>query len=92
MLGVLLLLDRQFFTPRIMPERPRMKFGDSITDDTSPLAQTLSLLQQAQAVSTETKVRLLHPDWDATAVHAEVDCILVETGQAVPDRCKPGSF
>ncbi|WP_149184507.1 phage portal protein [Streptomyces sp. TRM49041] len=85
MLYVLLLLDRALFTPRIVPERPRVVFGDSITEDTSSLAQTLSLLQQAQAVSTETKVRMLHPEWDAADVQAEVKRILVETGAAVPD-------
>ncbi|GAA1928001.1 hypothetical protein GCM10009753_72150 [Streptantibioticus ferralitis] len=45
----------------------------------------MSLLQQAQAVSTDTKVRVLHPDRDDTDVRAEVERILTETGQALPD-------
>ncbi|MGW8988622.1 phage portal protein [Streptomyces zhihengii] len=92
MLLVLLLLDRQFFTPRIVPERPRVIFGDAITEDTSSLAQTLALLQQAQAVSAETRVRMLHPEWDATAVHAEVARIGIESGTAVPDPMQSGQL
>jgi len=30
-------------------------------------------------------VKILHPDWDDTAVKAEVAAILAETGAAVPD-------
>ncbi|WP_435610820.1 phage portal protein [Streptomyces sp. C10-9-1] len=92
MLYVLLLLDRTLFTPRIVPERPRVSFGDSITEDVSSVAQTLSLLQQAQAVSAETRVQMLHPEWDATAVQAEVNRILMETGAAVPDPIQAGQL
>ncbi|MFG2987371.1 hypothetical protein ACGFYQ_40145 [Streptomyces sp. NPDC048258] len=65
MLLVMLLLDRQFFTPRIVPERPTIAFGDSVSEDASSLAQTLSLLQQAQAVSVLTNVHMPH---DSAAV------------------------
>ncbi|MFE9253929.1 phage portal protein [Streptomyces sp. NPDC006879] len=92
MLYVLLLLDSALFTPRIVPERPRVAFGDSITEDASSLAQTLTLLQQAQTVSTETRVRMLHPEWDAADVQAEVDRILTETGAAVPDPMQRGAL
>ncbi|WP_066931414.1 phage portal protein [Streptomyces sp. NBRC 110611] len=92
MLHVLLMLDRALFTPSVVPERPRVVFGDSVSEDPQSVAQTLSLLQQAQAVSTDTKVRLLHPDWDDTAVQAEVDRILAETGQAVPDPMQAGTL
>lgn len=92
MLYVLLLIDRALFTPRIVPERPNVTFGDSITEDASSLGQTLTLLQQAQAVSTETKVRMLHPEWEATAVQAEVDRILTETGAAMPDPMQAGAL
>lgn len=64
--------------------------GDSVSEDPARTTQTLSLLQQAQAVSTDTKVRALHPDWDDTAVQAEVDRILTETGQSVPDPMQSG--
>ncbi|MEV5567571.1 phage portal protein [Streptomyces sp. NPDC052196] len=92
MLLVMLRLDRTLFTPGLMPERPRVTFGDSVSEDSASTAQTLSLLQQAQAVSTDTKVRTLHPDWDDTAVQEEVDRILTETGQAVPDPMQAGTL
>ncbi|MET3984207.1 phage portal protein [Streptomyces sp. PvR034] len=92
MLFVMLRLDRVFFTPGIVPERPTIAFGDSIREDTSSLAQTLSLLQQAQAVSVLTKVSMLHPEWDSTAVQEEVARILTETGQVVPDPMQAGAL
>ncbi|WP_369377645.1 phage portal protein [Streptomyces sp. cg36] len=92
MLLVMLRLDRALFTPGLVPERPRVTFGDSVSEDPASTAQTLSLLQQAQAVSTDTKVRALHPDWDDTAVREEVDRILTETGQAAPDPMQLGAL
>ncbi|MEU5330907.1 phage portal protein [Streptomyces parvus] len=92
MLYVVLLLDRRLFTPALVAERPRIAFGDSVSEDASSLAQTLSLLHQAQSVSAETRVRILHPEWDETAVRAEVDRILAETGQAVPDPMQAGAL
>ncbi|NGO47044.1 IS3 family transposase [Streptomyces ureilyticus] len=48
-------------------------------------ATTLDLLNRAGAVSTATKVKILHPEWDDTAVRAEVRAILTETGADAPD-------
>ncbi|MET7616971.1 phage portal protein [Streptomyces sp. NPDC005408] len=87
-----LMLDRRLFTPSLVVERPRVVFGDSVSEDPTSVAQTLSLLTQAQAVSVDTRVRILHPDWDDTAVQAEVDRILTETGQAVPDPMQAGTL
>lgn len=84
-LFVMLRLDRALFTPSLVVDRPRIVFGDAVSEDPQSVAQTLSLLQQAQAVSTDTKVRALHPDWDDTAVAEEVARIHAETGQAAPD-------
>ncbi|WEB44024.1 phage portal protein [Streptomyces yunnanensis] len=92
MLHVMLRLDRALYTPALTPERPVIVYGDSVSEDPQTVAQTLSLLQQAQAVSTDTKVRLLHPDWDDDTVRAEVDRILAETGQAVPDPMQAGAL
>ncbi|MFI0737863.1 phage portal protein [Streptomyces sp. NPDC021100] len=92
MLHVVLLLDQRMFTPGITPERPRTVFGDTVAEDVATLAQTLSLFQQAQAVSVDTKVRMIHPEWDEAAVQAEVGRILTETGQAVPDPMQAGAL
>ncbi|MEF3114495.1 phage portal protein [Streptomyces chrestomyceticus] len=90
MLLVMLQLDRSLYTPALTPERPTITFGDSVSEDPQSVAQTLSLLQQAQAVSTDTKVRTLHPHWDDVAVQDEVERILTETGQAMPDPMQLG--
>lgn len=91
-LHVQLMLDRVLFSRGIVPERPRVTFGAAVSDDPTSVAQTLSLLTQAQAASVDTRVRILHPDWDDERVQIEVDRILVETGQAVPDPMQSGSL
>ncbi|WP_432110794.1 phage portal protein [Streptomyces sp. YPW6] len=91
-LHVALMLDRRLFTPSLVVERPRIAFGDGVSEDPTSVAQTLSLLTQAQAVSVDTRVRMLHPDWDDDAVRVEVDRILVETGAAVPDPMQAGAL
>ncbi|WP_030271210.1 phage portal protein [Streptomyces sp. NRRL B-24484] len=84
-LGTLLQLDRALGFSTVTPERPRVAVGPAVAEDPTSTAQTLSLLAQAQAVSTETKVRILHPEWDRNAVAAEVQRIHAETGLAIAD-------
>ena len=43
------------------------------------------LLNRAGAVSTATKVKILHPEWKDEEVQAEVAAILAETGAGAPD-------
>ncbi|MEV2203746.1 phage portal protein [Streptomyces fradiae] len=90
MCHVLLLLDAAHFGARIMPDRPRVEFGDGVAESEQATATTLDLLARAGAVSTATKVKILHPEWDDTAVQAEVAAILAETGAGAPDPV--GSF
>ncbi|MBP0456243.1 phage portal protein [Streptomyces montanisoli] len=84
MLHVLLLVDSAQFTPGLKPERPRVEFGNGVADSEQQTATTLDLLNRAGAVSTATKVKTLHPDWDDTATQAEVAAILAETGAGAP--------
>lgn len=90
MLHAMLLLDRRLFTPGLVVERPRVGFAPAVSEEPASVAQTLALLSQAEAISTDTKVRRLHPEWDETAVREEVDRILAETGAAVPDPMQTG--
>jgi hypothetical protein len=92
MLHVALMLDRQLFRSSLVPERPHVQFGDAVSEDPTTVAQTLSLLAQAQAVSTETRVRILHPEWDDTAITAEVERIQQESGTSVPDPMQAGTL
>ncbi|MER7726398.1 phage capsid protein [Streptomyces sp. NPDC096323] len=73
------------FTARITPERPTVEFRLGATESEQSKATTLELLTRAQAVSTATKVKALHPEWDDTAVQAEVAAILAETDIGAPD-------
>jgi A118 family predicted phage portal protein len=72
-------------------ERPDVVFQDSVQDDIKTLAETAALLQQAEAVSTEVKVAMLHPDWDETAQKEEVARIQKETGRLVEDPLTLGA-
>ncbi|MFF7315108.1 hypothetical protein [Streptomyces sp. NPDC008137] len=54
-----------------------------MSKEPTSVAQTLSLLQQAEAVSVDTKVRIQHPDW--TTLRAEVNRILTHSSAAMPD-------
>ncbi|NIL64318.1 phage capsid protein [Salinispora arenicola] len=54
------------------PVRPNVEFGDSVSESPETVARTLQLIEAAQAASADTKVRMLHPDWDDTQVRAEV--------------------
>lgn len=85
MLGVMLQLDAAVFGSGVKPERPRVEFGDGVAESEQQTATTLDLLARAGAVSTHTKVKILHPEWDDTAVRAEVAAILAETGAGAPD-------
>lgn len=72
----MLTVDQAVFrTPGLTLDRPDVAFGDSVQDSQLALAQTAAMLEQAKAASTETKVRMLHPDWDEDAVDQEVAAI-----------------
>ncbi|RMB83656.1 phage portal protein [Streptomyces shenzhenensis] len=84
-LHVQLLLDRALFGSRVTPQRPTVEFGSGVAESMQSVGTTLDLLARAGAVSTATKVKVLHPEWDDTAVKAEVALILAETGASAPD-------
>jgi len=85
----LLALDRAQFTPGLTVERPTVEFRP-VSESMQSRATTLDMLNRAEAISTETKVRWLHPDWDDTAVNAEVARILAEKDAPAADPV--GSF
>ncbi|MBT2381984.1 phage capsid protein [Streptomyces sp. ISL-111] len=84
-LHAVLELDAAQFGSRAPAERPRVEFPDGVADSPMDTATTLELLNRAMAVSTATRVKILHPEWDDTAVKAEAAAILRETGTAAPD-------
>jgi hypothetical protein len=76
------------------PVRPGLDFGDSVSEDPKALADTAYVLYQAKAASTDTLVRLVHPDWDDDQVAAEVQKILDDQAAMVtvtdPNTFDPG--
>jgi A118 family predicted phage portal protein len=86
-----LQLDRALGLSTVTPERPQIKFGDSVSEDPKATAETIELYARAQAISTETKVRMRDPELDDTAVREEVERILKETGQLVADPVMTGA-
>jgi uncharacterized NAD-dependent epimerase/dehydratase family protein len=67
-----------------------VEFEDSVQEDPLTLANTADVLRRAQAASTDTLVRMAHPEWDDTMVAAEVERIQQETGMAVEDPMQAG--
>lgn len=88
---VVLQLDRFLGFSPVEGERPRIELADSVSEDMQTTATTLELLARAQAASAETRVRILNPDWDDTAVKEETERILKETGALVADPTMTGA-
>lgn len=69
---------------------PEVRFPPKVQEDTLELAQTAQMLKNAEAASVETRVRLVHPEWDGDTVNAEVDKIMAESTLADPTTLRPG--
>lgn len=88
----LLAVDQYAFGGGAVPQRPTVEFQDSVQEDPLSLANTADVLRRAQAASTDTLVRMAHPEWDDDQVAAEVDRIRQEQGMAVPDPMQTGAL
>lgn len=76
----LLAVDAALFGQDVEPEKPAITFADSISEAPEVTARTVQLLETARAISTETKVRMVHPDWEKEEIDAEVKRITDEQG------------
>jgi hypothetical protein len=76
--GVLLEIDRAVFGTSTTPAQPHVEFPDIVSPDPTDVANQLSLLSAAGAVSTYEKVRRLNPDWTDEQVSDEVTRIREE--------------
>lgn len=61
-----------------------IEFADGVQESAMELAQTGSALRTAQAASTHTLVKMIHPDWDQNEVDEEVERINRESGVGEP--------
>lgn len=83
-LTVMLQLDRAIYhTPDIHDvDRVQVTFPDVLTSDIATVASAVNLLHTAQAASTETLVKMQHPEWSAKQIQEEVDRCMQEYGIA----------
>lgn len=77
-LGTVLRLDRGVFGTTASPEAPVIEWPT--VDESADTARTLNLLAVSQSASLQTRVAMLHPQWSAEQVDAEVDVIRDEQG------------
>lgn len=66
-----------------------VQWADDSQPDPESLARTAELLNRAEAVSVDTKVRMLHPDWSEEEIAAEVQKIQDESGSTMPNIGPP---
>lgn len=64
---------------RVTPGDFRVTFSDTVQDSALSLSQTVLALRNAEAASTETRVKMVNPDWSDEDVQAEVAKIMGET-------------
>lgn len=74
------------------PSTVDVEFAEEAKVDPATTAQTVNLWAQAQAASTMTMVREIHPDWSEDDVIAEVARIQGERGQPAPDPTMIGAL
>lgn len=65
--------------------RPRVEIKDGLPDDETATAQTVELIARAGAASTDTLVKMLHPEWEQPDVDAEVQRIRDDSAVTIPD-------
>ena len=76
----MIALDAKAFTPSIKPDAPiTVAFADNTQPDTRTIADILQQVSAAGAASTQTKVQILHPDWDQEKIDEEVVRIMDES-------------
>lgn len=82
-LGKFLAVDVALFAGKYPVETPDVIFNDGVQETQLTLAQTALALFQSESASTETRVALLHPDWEDDDIQDEVTKINAEK-PAVP--------
>lgn len=91
-LELVLRVDVELLGHRGVVFRPEVEFADSLPDDPTEAAESVRTLFMAESASVDTRVRLLHPDWDEDRVDEEVRRIQEEQGIMIaspelpPDR------
>lgn len=56
-------------------EVPNLEWPDGVSVDELTMANTVQILDAARAISTRTKVQMVHPQWDSDQVDEEIELI-----------------
>lgn len=59
-------------------------FSDGISNNMSEVSNSVKTLSDAKAISTDTKVRMVHPEWTDEQVEQEVERILNDESSGMP--------
>ncbi|MEV0379797.1 phage portal protein [Nonomuraea sp. NPDC050643] len=86
----MLAVDHAVFGTKVVAERATVEWPDGVMPDPESMGRTLDMLNRAQAVSLDTKVRWVHPDWDDVQIQAEKEKLRDELGLNVPDPATLG--
>lgn len=77
-------------TPGLAPENVQIQFPDYDAPTIVDLAQTVKVLRDAQAVSNQTALALVHPDWTPDQISEELDRIREDKATITsPDMWRP---
>ncbi len=88
---LMLVVDRKYLSGMADPvDEVVTEMQDGIKTGLQDIAPSLQQIDAAAAVSTEIKVKMLHPDWNKTQVMAEVERIHAERGVSVTDPTSVG--
>lgn len=80
----LLLTDADVFGRPHKPDDLTIEFPDGVQENGLVVAQTAQALRTAEAASTETLVKMVHPEWTDPDVKAEVQRITDEKSAGAP--------
>ena len=59
-------------------------FMDSVSNNLTEVSNSVKTLSDAKAISTDTKVRMVHPEWTDTQVEQEVERIMNDSSAGMP--------
>lgn len=79
----LLQVDDLIFDSNNGEQQVQVTLQDSVATDPMDMADSLKKLNDAMALSVDTKVRKLHPNWTEEQIEQEVNSILKENGMTV---------
>ena len=82
---MILIQKYELRTVSISDEEINLEFADSVSNNIQEVATTVKMLNEAIAISNETKIRMVHPEWTNEQIQNEVLKIQQENSVEIPD-------